>query len=355
VDETKKRMGDTHNFGRAVWKMDENWLRKPRPLIWEYMFLDQRSGLRRVLDEIGCFPYLPYLTIDPEAGYGHAGRAEILKLSAGDVTPDFSPSTIGEYAGSLIALAVWFGLSDLHCENVLFGVRDGKFILAPVDIECVLDPVHLPTRSFLLAPRSSDVDLCGLSFLFKAPFSPDVAASVCLGYVQALQSLAKHRSRLATEFRLLCDNRDLTTRVLLRSTHEYFQSPENIEALRNKPLLRCEKIQLLRGDVPYYLRDIDSRQIKYFASPDTLEDACLEGRFIVPSLLPVLSNFDQLQAQNLDHWLKIGAMQIATRLLERLDSDQNLHTEYAGLTLKKQSGIITIEYPSLRLVSKGQE
>jgi hypothetical protein len=176
-----------------------------------------------------------------------------------------------------------------------------------------------------------------------------------LGYVQALQSLAKNRSRLATEFRLLCDNRDLTTRVLLRSTHEYFQSPENIEALRNKPLLLCEKIQLLRGDVPYYLRDIDSRQIKYFASPDTLEDACLEGRFIVPSLLPVLSNFDQLQAQNLDHWLKIGAMQIATKLLERLDSDQNLHTEYAGLTLKKQSGIITIEYPSLRLVSKGQE
>jgi hypothetical protein len=58
-------LSDRHNFGHSVTTDSDHWLLKPRPVIWEYLFLDGESPLRLVLGDILDTSWLPDLHVDP--------------------------------------------------------------------------------------------------------------------------------------------------------------------------------------------------------------------------------------------------------------------------------------------------
>jgi hypothetical protein len=165
--------GDAHNFGRRVTSVTSKWIKKPRPVLWEQLFLSSASYLRTTVsgifdteNAINPFKVIPdlkfYTRQITKSGFVEKIRVQDIghfnEVREGDL----------ELIGSFIALICWFGISDLHEENVVIG-RDklGNLIIAPIDIESILLDFKSPSQSGLLPGLASNIPRYGLTPLLK--------------------------------------------------------------------------------------------------------------------------------------------------------------------------------------------
>lgn len=297
----RTHLGDSHNFGRRV-TMRDGRVHKPRTVFWEWLLLSASSPLRRLLDEIAVreglgpetFAFLPDLHFgSPRARTG--GEVEKVELEPlPDPTSD-SRRELSRITGRFVALFAWLGVSDLHWENLVLGTAaDGRTVLAPLDVEIVLEDMSLPTETKLLPDADPEYAAISrhaagvrrvLPYLGKPIDIADLLA-MASAYRGTLDLLDRHARAIADALARVPGLREAPIRVLLRGTDEYVRAPS---VPPWPPLLDAEIEQLDRGDIPYFFRLYGRRGIHYFAEPSlrTVKTLPLTGD--VPRLDPLLS------------------------------------------------------------------
>ncbi len=285
-------LGDSHNFGRRVTERD-GVIVKPRTLLWEWLLLAAESPLRTTLAAIGpdVFDFLPSLGFT-----SHDARTggEVTRPALDPLPPAVDTARLAHLTGRAIALYSWLGLSDLHWENLVLGADAGRIVLAPLDVEMILDDLELPTQTKLLPEPDEDiVDVCRhacgvrrvLPFLGK-PIEPAALVAMVAGYRRALGLLDKHAPAIAALFKSLPSLGATPIRVLLRGTGDYVgESGEELWP----PLLDAEEEQLERGDIPYFFRLYGRSEIRYFTDESLSESEALPLEGDVPKLEPLLA------------------------------------------------------------------
>lgn len=299
------RLGDSHNFGRHVQKRDGR-IFKPRTVFWEWLLLSSESPLRQLLarlyrgDGEGIrTDFLPNL----EFGMAHA-REKGIGAMAGDVehialSPLSSVSAnqrqqLADITGCAIALYSWLGLGDLHWENLALGTdAQGRIVLAPLDVELMLDDHDLPTATRLLPEADAHYaalyrHACGvrrvLPFLGKPVVISDLLVMV-RAYHQTLSALDRHGDAIAATLSELPDVYSAPLRVCLRSTEDYLRPTAQLDP----PLLAAEREQLQRGDIPYFFRLYGRPGIHYFTDAALTTSRRIPASGDVPTLAPLLS------------------------------------------------------------------
>lgn len=287
--------GDSHNFGRRV-TIAKTRVHKPRTVFWEWLMLGAGSPLRALLGEIGgdTFAFLPELRFaSPTSPAG--GTVERLALE-----PLGRPSRAGRRAlavalGRSIATWSWFGVSDLHWENLALGRgRGGCLVLTPLDVEIVLEDLALPTATKLVPeadPEYAEINrhACGsrrvLPYLGK-PIDVGDLVAMAEAYRRTLGLLDREARAIAALLAETPGLREAPIRVLLRGTGDYVRARSEPVW---PPLLDAEAEQLARGDIPYFFRLYGQPGIHFFDDPTLARASRLPLRGDVPRLEPLLS------------------------------------------------------------------
>lgn len=293
-------LGDSHNFGRRVVVRGARVL-KPRTVLWEWLLLARDSPLRAELDEAakregqaGAFAFLPSLrffaTTQP-----FGGEVQRLELRALERPNAALKLELARVVGRALALFSWLGVADLHWENLVLG-RDGsgRLVFGPLDVEMILSDLSLPTETKLLPDGDPEyLQVCRhaaglrrvLPYLGKPIAAPNLLA-MAGAYLGTLGLLERHSSALANSVAQLPGLKGTPIRVCLRGTDEYVRARS---APPWPPLLEAERVQLERGDIPYFFRFYGRAGLHYFDNPELTRLCRLPLRGDVPRLEPLLS------------------------------------------------------------------
>jgi len=163
--------------------------------------------------------------------------------------------------GILIAVCSYFGIGDLHDQNMAVGrVRDtGNFICSPLDIECIFSLCRLPSQTLLIPSKYATDKTCGLKDVLKLlPESRKERhaslVQILFAYLKTLELLSQDKS--ITKALLSSLPQDLPIRVIIRDTQVYY---DHLKRNKSFAALLSEELQLKRGDIPFFYR-------KYFSS-----------------------------------------------------------------------------------------
>lgn len=293
-------LGDSHNFGRRVALRGDRVL-KPRTVMWEWLMLSADSPLRQLIatkaeqDGMGddAFAFLPDLEFSQSAD-GLSGEVESVKLETLGELDASGRLRLARITGRSMALWSWFGVSDLHWENLVLGVNTrGHVVFAPLDIEIILADLSLPTETKLLPDADPDYaeicrHACGvrrvLPYLGK-PVDPTDLVAMAAAYLSTLEFLDRHGRAIAQVLSGLPAMTRTPIRVLLRGTDEY------VLAGKRKvwpPFLQAEQEQMARGDIPYFFRLYGRQGIHYFGNAELTMIKTLPLKGDVPQLDPIL-------------------------------------------------------------------
>jgi hypothetical protein len=241
--------GDADNFSHSITKADGYFI-KPRPTFWEYFFLDPSSPLKKFWKSESRFSFLADLTTDLEPEFFKTPEMQAFEATHVEQFDLPMLKSLGAFA----ALANFFGLSDLHSENLLTGIRDGRFQIAPVDLECAFNRHVDPAFSLLLPSRYVSASTCGYTPLFTgqdADWEPEtVVPEVLEGYLDALLFLDQNHETIMDCLASFVTKYNPICRILIRSTGLYQKARQNLGAT-HQDLLPSEREQLERGDIPY--------------------------------------------------------------------------------------------------------
>ena len=277
-------LGDPHNFGKRVALTAEDQISKPRNLFWEWLFLSSASPFRRLIDRAAStkgvtspfrlFPDLAFTTDSLIAG-GTVSRLKLTPFSARDITPGLCESV-----GSVIGLVTAMGIADLHRQNVVFGIDEsGRPIFAPLDIESALETYSLPSQTHLLPSTEEPSDLCGFAGFLKIASGTDrdlsITTAFAHGYLTTVELVLNNAAKISETFSALDQFKKAPVRLFLRATRQYYSWLEQTGRAIEPPLHESEWEQLKRGDIPYFVRFLDSKEIMYFHEPATLQPANL--------------------------------------------------------------------------------
>ncbi|MFO0616350.1 MAG: hypothetical protein U0414_27410 [Polyangiaceae bacterium] len=302
-------LGDSHNFGRRV-SISGDRVRKPRTLFWEWLVLAADSPLRLALDRMAreapassgldanAFSFLPSLAFS-----GHesreGGEVERVDLDPLPALSDGERTRFARLVGRSIALFAWLGVSDLHWENLVLGVRrDGGVVFGPLDVEIILSDLSLPTETKLLPDADPEYaalcrHACGvrraLPWLGKPIRAGDLVA-MASDYRATLALLDRQSNAVAEALAGLPGLADAPIRVCLRSTGDYVEARRAVRrSALWPPLLDAEAEQLARGDIPYFFRLYGRPGIHWFPEPELKELGTLPSKGDVPKLDRLLS------------------------------------------------------------------
>ncbi|HQP36676.1 MAG TPA: hypothetical protein PLI95_15930, partial [Polyangiaceae bacterium] len=150
-------LGDSHNFGRRV-SIRNGRICKPRTVAWEQLMLSASSPLRKLLDSeaerdgLGkhAFAFLPDLRFTPSPDR-IGGEVEQVRLRPLGTPSEARRRELAQVVGRSIALWSWFGVSDLHWENLALGADErSRVVFSPLDIEMILADLSMPTETKLI-------------------------------------------------------------------------------------------------------------------------------------------------------------------------------------------------------------
>jgi len=262
-----KIFADSHNFGKSVF-FEEGYIYKPRPVGLEWLLLSVESPLRKLLSESNIFAAKCLLNIN----YDNQSFKPSLKENRVEyIEKPFIKKSLSEQdyldIGSVIALTQWFGLSDLHHENMFIGHQaNGNFICSPIDIECIFEHHNLPSQSLLVPSYLIEKDQSGLKDIFGHVSEGNHIACLISGYVDTFEKLNSISKDIYDLVLNLSDTRGFSSRVILRSTQKYYDLKEGREHF---DMFDEESIQIANGDIPYFFKFLDSKDIYYWNTPET--------------------------------------------------------------------------------------
>lgn len=273
-------LGDKHNFGRAV-ERNGNRIYKPRTIHWEYLFLSPESDLRKKLKELhrhariaDPFTLAPSLKFFESSKFG--GSLEFLELTEETLAVNDVKRCSGEI-GSLLALCLWFGLGDLHTENMAVGISHGRPVLFPLDIECVFDDLTHVSQTLLLPSNKVPVEKCGFSKVWESIISLSKHEKIHMveSFVRTINLYNLNSETLLEQIFHDQKTWDHPIRVIINDTAKYREAPEE---LKSKEFYDSELVQIQRGDIPYFFRFARGSEIYYYSEEDCPEDSQISIR-----------------------------------------------------------------------------
>lgn len=330
-------LGDRHNGGKSVILNIDGLIEKPRPCRAEWFFLSEKSPLRVCFKESSIFNYFPNLEFYNE-NLSEEGVVNFLSLDTG-LASKIDEIKISEAVGNLLAISQWFGISDLHHDNIKYGFDEkGKFILAPIDIECFFQNIKLPFQTGLISKDQIDAKF-GIRNIMDTNILRPVY--VVEAYLSTMQVLFLNRSEIFKIISNVFNPNDLA-RVLLKDTSVYRNWLNGIMDVNH--LIPEEVDQLKAGDIPYFFRYLNSKKINYWVIDEIADiKSVLDSSFMLTQLsLPELN----IYWNELGKFVKHGALQVADRLTDKINL---YHEQISGLELKKNDNtleIITKEWRS---------
>jgi hypothetical protein len=275
-----QKLGDPHNYGKITTLRSDGKVIKRRNIAWERAFLSARSPLRQRIESIcragGMSLPLPDLQYAALAEDGTA--VDFISVQPAALLTDREVESLG--AG--IAVAVWFGMTDLSAENFVCGtltsgVQKGNFCATPLDIESVLRPIPdlaatgLTDRKDGRPPHAALRSNAGLHSLHNlmARQAHTSAPAILIGAFSAMFSLLQQNRHDFTP--LMMQLSDEPVRIFLRST-DFYRSilTRGPGAVRGTVGLLDEEVQqLLRGDIPWFFSLPGSDEICWFDRPES--------------------------------------------------------------------------------------
>ncbi len=256
-------LGDSHNFGRRVTARGR-WIVKPRPVLWEWLMLSRDSPLRKLLRATSKhdFDFLPTVKFSGN----EALRLELAPLRRSKRTRE----QLATIVGRSLAFWAWFGVADLHWENLVLGTDErGRIVFGPLDIEMIFAELSLPTQTKLIPDADPEyAEVCRqsagvrlvLPYLGEPLEGADLVSMVA-AYRAMLGLLDAHAKDIANLIGALPALRTTPIRVLLRSTGDYVRARSEPVS---PPLLDAEAEQLVRGDIPYFFRLYGQAGLRYY-------------------------------------------------------------------------------------------
>jgi len=259
--------GDTHNFGRSVSRVGE-WVEKPRPIYWEWLFLDGESPLRTtsrelsykksIVDPFGHFPDLKF-KYSTEEVLPYSGQVSFFQQTGDSSFPSIETSRA---LGSFLATILFFGMPDLHAENLMIskGRDAGSVLFFPIDIELIFAPVKLLSDTFALRCFKNESKFVGINLLKRSEVN---VAEVISSFLKSMDSFHEMIPSLQDLFRSMPIEK-VPIRTILKDTMDYvrYLRGESVEAV----WMPAELEQLGRGDIPYFYHYLGSTEILYLSS-----------------------------------------------------------------------------------------
>lgn len=343
--------GDFHNFSQQVFKISDQWFYKPRCLFWEWLFLSLESPLRQTLKALfDPFPFDPF-RYSPDVRFlwtDLTQEAFMEKLTVSPFDESALPSDFIQGLGSFCALAAWFGMGDLHQENLLFGKNPlGQLVFYPIDLENIFADFSHLNQTGLLPARSVSEQLAGLSLLLPSLKQQEPRHFLCAfidAFLGTTALLNQSNLTLSKIISSLPQTFQAPIRVVLRPTADYKRFlKQPFDMSFSTPLLPSEWLQLQRGDVPYYFRYLHQPTLYYFEAlgrptPLGQEEALFTFNLPPQLLLKSEGSFVHSQQKNLK---KSGLLQIAKYLLK---GHPPFHFKEKELEVTKTQGWLCIQF-----------
>ncbi|MGZ3789774.1 MAG: hypothetical protein ACXVLQ_14690 [Bacteriovorax sp.] len=320
-------LGDRHNGGKTVLLNEKGLVEKPRPCLAEWFFLSGESPLRNFFEANSIFSFFPKLEFYGD-DLSKVGVVSFLNVDSNLLTETHAIS-VSLAVGNLLAISQWFGLSDLHCENIKYGIDyKNNFILAPIDVECVFQEIKLPFQTRLIQKNINDENF-GLKNLINSKILLPV--QVVAAYLETMEVLSSQQEQV---YKIINDVFNATdiSRILLKDTKMYRswnRTPEDF--------YQEEIVQLKAGDIPYFFRQLESNQINYWFK-DNVTPLMLSSHSHSILAQVVLSDLN-IYWESLRKYVRHGSLQITDRLL---GSSQSYHEVSPGLELIKKDNQIEI-------------
>jgi hypothetical protein len=259
---------DKHNFGQFVKPTERAsgvWYCKPRPLFWEHLLFGKDSPLAVCFSDRGengdAAPGTYLFNLDVEVKNDWLGFAkEVKQVSI------HSPTLQHFYAfGVLLAYAYALGVRDLHKNNLILTETH----LQVIDAEIVLTDLILPNETVLLPFKDIAFDRCGANSLAQSlsDFSTNDRRQIFAGYFDVFAILHRRQKEIQTTL----ENATLTApiRVIVRNTRVYKRHQDGTTQIHG--LLAEERVQLERGDIPYFFKKCDDGNLYWLSSANGAE------------------------------------------------------------------------------------
>ncbi|MGZ3768639.1 MAG: hypothetical protein ACXVCR_01330 [Bdellovibrio sp.] len=217
------------------------------------------------------------------------GSVEAISLTE---IPSFLNLSSSEIAsiGSLLALSFWFGLGDLHIENIMVGFKDDQLVCFPIDIECIFDYLTHLKQTLIVPSERISQEKCGLAKLW--PILLNLSKNSKLEIIRTFTNGINIFNQMAEEILSIinkCDGfQNHPIRTVVRDT-DYYNTVLKSRDFGN--LYQSEIEQLNRGDIPYYFRYPLDLNIYYWTTNEKFEkaDFGLE-EFNIPSPVEISEN-----------------------------------------------------------------
>jgi hypothetical protein len=326
-------LGDSHNFGKRVLYLGDNLIFKPRNLFWEWSLLSVSSPVRLLVNSIfetsgveSPFAILPKLefpdieSINEVSKLRVEGRVKRLILHS----PNNASFTLIDFErmGCAIALLLWFGVSDLHNENIVLGIdNEGHAVFGPIDIEGIFDDLYLPSQSHLLPSSEmawADAGLLKIKNFLIEFGANEIVPVILYGFVCALSILQGNEREIIRKLDSLLSLSITPSRIVLRPTREYYQWLNGSEFKDELlDLLPSERASLNRNEIPYFYRFLSETDVRYLESPhheakvdpenSKVKRAVHHARVWEPGGITKRNNFEYLK--------KVGSLQLARSLI----------------------------------------
>lgn len=250
--------GDFHNFNRFVSQRKLNGaivFNKPRPVFWEMFFFGERSPLKRV-----------FTSTTIQMNLRHLQAKGVFDNDVKAINSADRLATLDDFYafGQLLAYCYFFGLQDIHKDNLLI-TENG---LQVIDLEQAFSDMLLPNQSLLLPVNPGGIWIAGLNVLTN----------------KAIDQLGKFESKKMIDgflslSKVVLDSVDQITEILLTSQASFQNQPLRVylrgtkdydEKLRGESAVSNwfyeESVQLTRGDIPYFFSYLGDNNVYYYTT-----------------------------------------------------------------------------------------
>ncbi len=325
MDTSRTFVGDLHNFGAAVQKTDLDgsiFYKKPRTTYWENLFFGESSPLKTIFKNTPLFDC--FCLREVNLG-GESLQQEVLP-------GNFSHLDFESY-GFLVAYCFCMGIQDLHHCNIV----PASFGAQPIDVEVVFSNLISPSQTLLVPGSNIEFSRSGLGCFFQSQdqLSEENILALIRGFYSGVTKLLSVSDEilqlLPCRERISC----IHNRVIFRSTKQYFEAPAD--------LFLEEKVQLERGDIPYFFKTGKSSKVFYFKTKNkAIEVVGLPSKFkkIADTIgwsPEIILSKDRLRNKT----LPIGTLSLVASFLGQLKDVLILNLPDACIEIKTASVVLT--------------
>lgn len=267
-------IADKHNFSRRVSRHKNDWIEKPRYSFGEWIFLSLESKLRIFLNSIlySENTNLKFLNILKFKNFNFKLSLKPNEIEFLDLNPYTLDNELtleqAQYIGTLLGIISWFGLGDLHGDNILMGENKKTlhFQCTPIDIEVLFENYNSISSSLIFGKFGSNIPEAGFSKIKRCfEKSPSLLIDLIESYSGTLHILNNNTKEIEKIIEEYFKKNNIYSRLVIRDTYKY-QSQEEYNNL-----FKEEITQLSRGDIPYFIRRISDNSIFYWKDEYTPE------------------------------------------------------------------------------------